>query len=177
MPLLPPKAVLAIAAVTEIALHPRRVPIRSKALAMRLCLPERHLEPVLQALVQHHVLEGTRGPRGGYQLARQARSITADDILRAAGMAAEMDCTPVGSALLRRVVLPVLRQAEEAFSAELARINVEDLAQSAAELDNANGSGDKYSRAFAVSRLLRSLGHLSSSAASTTKSSLEQRSI
>jgi hypothetical protein len=47
-----------------------------------------------------------------------------------------MDCTPVGSALLRRVVLPVLRQAEEAFSAELARINVEDLAQSAAELDS-----------------------------------------
>jgi Rrf2 family protein len=137
MPLLPPKAVLAIAAVTEIALNTRRVPIRSKALAMRLGLPERHLEPVLQALVQHHVLVGTRGQRGGYQLARQARRITADDILRAAGMAAEMDCTPVaGSALLRRVVLPVLRQAEEAFSAELARINVKDLAQSAAELDS-----------------------------------------
>ena len=32
------------------------------------------------------------------------------------------------------VVLPLVRQAEEAFSAELARLNVEDLAQSAAEL-------------------------------------------
>jgi hypothetical protein len=35
------------------------------------------------------------------------------------------------------VVLPEVRQAEEAFSAELARINVEDLAQSAAELGSA----------------------------------------
>jgi Rrf2 family protein len=137
MPLLLSKGALAVVAVIEIALNARTAPIQSKALAKRLGLPERHLEPVLQALVQHHVLEGTRGPRDGYQLARQARSITADDILRAAGMAAEMDCTPVaGSALLRRVVLPVLRQAEEAFSAELARINVEDLAQSAAELDS-----------------------------------------
>jgi hypothetical protein len=55
--------------------------------------------------------------------------------LRAAGKAVELDCTPVGNtALLQSVVLPVVRQAEEAFSAELARINVEDLAQSAGEL-------------------------------------------
>jgi hypothetical protein len=35
------------------------------------------------------------------------------------------------------VVLPLVRQAEEAFSAELARLNVEDLAQSAVELGSA----------------------------------------
>ena len=33
------------------------------------------------------------------------------------------------------MVLPVLAQAEEAFSAELTRINVEDLALSAAKLE------------------------------------------
>ena len=61
--------------------------------------------------------------------------ITADDILRAVGTAAEMECTPIAdSALLKDAVLPVLGQAEEAFSAELVRINVEDLVQSAAEL-------------------------------------------
>ena len=47
--------------------------------------------------------------------------------MRAAGTAAEIDCTPVAnSALLKSVVLPVLREAEDAFSAELARIIVED---------------------------------------------------
>jgi len=46
-----------------------------------------------------------------------------------------LDCTPAGdTALLRSVVLPVLGQAEEGFSAELARISVEDLANSAADL-------------------------------------------
>jgi len=83
--------------------------------------------------VRHGILKGTRGPHGGYELAREARRITADDILRAAGTAVELDCAPLDTALLKRVVLPVVRQAEEAFSAELARIKVEDLARSASE--------------------------------------------
>jgi Rrf2 family protein len=135
MPLLPPKALLAIAAVTDIALNARERPVAAKALATRHGLSPRHLDSVLQALARHGILKGTRGPGGGYELAREKRCITADDILRAAGTAVELDCTPVGdTALLRSVVLPVVGQAEEAFSAELARINVEDLAKSAAEL-------------------------------------------
>jgi uncharacterized protein YjbJ (UPF0337 family) len=99
---------------------------------------------VLQALVRHDIVKGTRGPHGGYQLAREERRITADDILRAAGTAAEMDCTPVAhSPLLKSVVLPVLREAEDAFSAELARIDVEDLARSAAALQNSSEPHDE----------------------------------
>jgi len=135
MPLLPPKAALAVAAVTDIALNAHRRPVAAKALAKRQGLSPRHLETVLQALVRHGILKGTRGPRGGYELAREKCRITADDIWRAAGTSVELDCTPVGdTALLRSVVLPVLGQAEEAFSAELARISVEDLANSAADL-------------------------------------------
>jgi hypothetical protein len=64
--------------------------------------------------------------------------------LRAAGAAAEMDCAPVAdSALLNSVITPVLGQAEEVFSAELARINVEDLAQSAAALKKSSGPHDE----------------------------------
>jgi hypothetical protein len=64
--------------------------------------------------------------------------------LRAAGAAAETDCALVAdSALLNAVVTPVLRQAEEVFSAELARINVEDLAKSAAALNKSSGSHDE----------------------------------
>src|SRR5262249_32172284 len=136
MPLLPRKAVLAVAAVTDIALNARGRPVPANALATRHGLSSRHLEPVLQALVRHGILKGTRGPRGGYELAREKGRITADDILRAAGTAVELDCTPVGNtALLNRVVMPAVRQAEEALSAELARINVEDLAQSAGGSD------------------------------------------
>jgi Rrf2 family protein len=132
MPLLPRKGILAIAAVIDIALHARSRPVAAKALATRHRLPPRHLEPVLQALVRQGILKGVRGPRGGYELAREPRRITADDILRAADTADEMDETPLsGSGMLTQVVLPALAQAEQAFSTALGRISIEELAQSA----------------------------------------------
>src|SRR5215813_10656847 len=108
MPLLPRKGILAIAAVIDIALNARGRSVAAKALAIRHSLPPRHLEPVLQALVRHGILKGIRGPRGGYELARERRRITADDILRAAGTIEEAGDPPAsaGSALLNDVVIP-----------------------------------------------------------------------
>jgi Rrf2 family transcriptional regulator, iron-sulfur cluster assembly transcription factor len=140
--LLPRKGALAIAAVIDIALNARGRPVAAKALATRHRLPPRHLEPVLQALVRHGILKGTRGPRGGYELAREQRRITADDILRASGAAEEINGAPLAnSALLSKVVMPALGEAEHAFSAALARINVEDLARSAAALRKSADEG------------------------------------
>jgi Rrf2 family iron-sulfur cluster assembly transcriptional regulator len=138
MPLLPRKGVLAIAAVIDIGLNGRGRPVAAKALASRHRLPPRHLEPVLQALVRQGVLKGIRGPRGGYELAREPRRITADDILRAVGTVDEADDAPLTkSSLLAQVVMPALSQAEVAFSASLAHINVEDLVRSAETLSKA----------------------------------------
>jgi Rrf2 family transcriptional regulator, iron-sulfur cluster assembly transcription factor len=132
MPLLPRKGVLAIAAVIDIALHSGGRPVAARALAARHGLPPRHLEPVLQALVRQGVLRGIRGPRGGYELATEPRRISADDILRAAGTAEDVENDPpADSHLLSQVVVPALEQAEQAFSAALARITVEDLTSSA----------------------------------------------
>src|SRR5436305_12962274 len=132
MRLLPRKGVLAIGAVIDIALHARGRPVAAKALAARHRLPPRHLEPVLQALVREGILKGVRGPRGGYELAREQRRITADDILRAAGTADDGDEMPhSASPLLAQVLLPALEQAEQSFSAALGRISVEDLVRNA----------------------------------------------
>jgi Rrf2 family transcriptional regulator, iron-sulfur cluster assembly transcription factor len=131
MQLLPRKGILAIAAVIDIALHARGRPVAAKALATRHRLPPRHLEPVLQALVRHGILKGIRGPRGGYELAREQRRITADEILRAAGTVDDIDAKPInGSNLLDQVVIPALSEAEQAFAAALSRINIEELARS-----------------------------------------------
>ena len=128
MPLLPRKGILAIAAVIDIAVNARGRPVAAKALASRHRLPPRHLEPVLQALVRHGIRKGVRGPRGGYELAREHRNVSADDILRAAGTVEELNGEPLtGSPLLGQVVLPALAQAEQAFSSALGAISVEDL--------------------------------------------------
>lgn len=134
MPLLPRKGMLAIAAVIDVALHARSQPVAARALANRHRLPPRHLEPVLQALVREGVLKGIRGPRGGYQLAREAREITADQILRAIGTLEEEGEPIARSSLLAQVVMPAMAQAELAFSGALAHINVEDLVGAAQAL-------------------------------------------
>jgi Rrf2 family iron-sulfur cluster assembly transcriptional regulator len=132
MPLLPRKGILAIAAVLDIALNARGRPVAAKSLADRHRLPPRHLEPVLQALVREGILRGVRGPRGGYELARDESDIAANDILRAAGTVDEATEEPLtGSALLSDVVVPALERAEEKFSEALARITVADLLRSA----------------------------------------------
>jgi Rrf2 family protein len=141
MQLLSRKGILAIAAVIDIALHARSGPVAAKALAARHRLPPRHLEPMLQALVRHGILKGTRGPRGGYELAREQRRITADEILRVAGTVDDIESKPnERSKLLDQVVMPALSEAEQAFATALARINIEELARSA-EGARKSGSG------------------------------------
>jgi Rrf2 family protein len=136
MPLLARKSILAIAAVTDIAVHREGRPVTAKTLASRYGLPARHLEPVLQALVRHGILKGIRGPRGGYELARERSRISADQILQAAANADDNAILTVRSQLLDEVVRPAISEAERAFSTALARLSVEDLAQSAQGLKN-----------------------------------------
>ena len=127
------KSLLAIAAVIDVALHARGQPVAAKALAQRHKLPPRHLEPVLQALVHSGVLKGMRGPRGGYELARERRRITVAEIVRVAEAttAAEAGSAP---ALVGRVVMPAIAQAEAAFENALSAVTIESLCQEAEKL-------------------------------------------
>jgi Rrf2 family transcriptional regulator, iron-sulfur cluster assembly transcription factor len=127
MSLLPRKALLAIAAVVEVALQAPQRPIAAKSLASRHGLPPRHLETVLQALVREGILRGIRGPRGGYELARAREHVSASDILRASGAA---DASMLGptSDLMAKVVMPALSVAENEFAQALSRISLDDMA-------------------------------------------------
>jgi Rrf2 family transcriptional regulator, iron-sulfur cluster assembly transcription factor len=132
MPLVSRKGILAIAAVIDVAIHAHGRPVSAKALASRHKLPPRHLEPVLQALVRDGILIGVRGPHGGYELARERKRITAEDILRSAGTAEDAGEPPLpASALVNGVVRPALVEAERAFSVALGKIDVDDMAKQA----------------------------------------------
>jgi Rrf2 family protein len=135
MMLLSPRSLLAIAAVVDIALHARPSPVAAKTLASRHNLPSRHLETVLQALVRMGILKGVRGPRGGYELARERRRITAAEIVRAA-MTATGEDSPFElpqSRLVDQVIAPTVARAAEAFLAALDSVTVEDLCRQADE--------------------------------------------
>lgn len=134
MSLLPRKGLLAIAAVVDVALNARERPVSSRKLAARHNLPPRHLEPVLQALVHEGIFHGVRGPRGGYELARERRRISIADILRAAGTVEDAESDTPRSRILDEVVLPAIADAERAFTSALARLNLEDMTKRAESL-------------------------------------------
>jgi Rrf2 family protein len=132
MMLLSRRSLLAIAAVVDIALHARPSPVPAKLLAERLGLPPRHLETLLQALVHAGILKGVRGPRGGYELARERRRITAADIARAAMEDVSQDFGPLPqSALIDAVVAPEVAAASAAFLHVLDGVNVDALCKRA----------------------------------------------
>lgn len=135
MAILPRKAILAVAAVTDIALHAKGRPVSAKALAARHGLPPRHLEPVLQAFVREGILKGIRGPGGGYELAREAHDISAEEILRAAGTVEDAEpMAQAASRLVTHVVSPAMAEAERAFASMLAQVSVADMVRRAASI-------------------------------------------
>src|SRR4051812_47732191 len=137
MSFLPRKGLLAIAAVVDVALDGRERPVSARDLAARHNLPARHLEPVLQALVHESIFNSLRGPRGGYELARERKRISVADILRAAGSVDDEDNDAPGLRILELAVLPALAEAERAFVAALTRLTLDDLARRAEKLPRA----------------------------------------
>jgi len=143
--LLSRRSLFAVAAVVDVALHARPVPVTAKALAARHNLPPRHLETVLQALVRTGILKGLRGPRGGYELARERRRVSVGDIVRAVQSGDERDDDAATahagsprSPLVADVVAPAVAAAGEVFLRELDEITVEDLCRRA---DTGGASG------------------------------------
>jgi Rrf2 family protein len=125
MPLLSRKSLVAIATVLDIALHARGVPVTSRSLAERVGVPPRYLEPILQALGRSGIVKGQRGPRGGYELARERRRISAADILAVAGSVPENG--DVVGPVVTQVVEPAMKEAETAFLTRLGDLTIEDL--------------------------------------------------
>jgi Rrf2 family protein len=135
MILLSRRSLLALAAVADVALHARPQPVAAKALASRLNLPPRHLETLLQTLVRANILKGVRGPRGGYELARERRRINAAEIVRAvmADTADDPMEVPQTSRFVEIVVGPIVEHAAQAFLTELENVTIDDICQRASE--------------------------------------------
>lgn len=136
MILLSRRSQLALAAVVDVAIHARPSPVAAKALAARHNLPPRHLETLLQALVKAGILKGVRGPRGGYELARERRRVSAGEIVRAAmADGLEEGTLPEPESLLvNSVVRPLVHVASQKFLAELDAVSVDDLCRQAGDM-------------------------------------------
>jgi len=131
MILLARRSLLALAAVADVALHARPQPVAAKALAGRLNLPPRHLETLLQTLVRANILKGVRGPRGGYELARERRRITAAEVVRAVLSDPNGEAEERQNRFTDQVVGPIIERAGQAFLTQLESVTIDDICQSA----------------------------------------------
>jgi Rrf2 family protein len=114
------KMLFAIEAVLDIAYNASAMPVQSSEITRRQGIPRRYLEQVLQQFVRSGILAGTRGPRGGYRLARERRRITLGEIVR---VIREMESAELG----RKVVRPLWQELQEALMKQLDAVTIEDL--------------------------------------------------
>lgn len=123
------KALLAIEAVLDIALHAGDRAVQSGDITRRQRIPQRYLEQVLQALVRQGVLVGVRGPRGGYRLARERRRISLAEIVATVRTLEEGEAkaeTTI-SELQSRVVQPIAEELEALLQSRLEALTIDDL--------------------------------------------------
>jgi Rrf2 family transcriptional regulator, iron-sulfur cluster assembly transcription factor len=88
-----------------------------------------------------------RGPRGGYELARERRRITIGEIVRTAMSLSTADPEDLGanSILLERVIDPAVRKAGETFLSNLDSITLEKMCETAEKaqvLDDEKAAAD-----------------------------------
>ncbi|HUK00454.1 MAG TPA: Rrf2 family transcriptional regulator [Stellaceae bacterium] len=124
------KLLFAIEAVLDIAYNAGNLPVQSSEITRRQGIPRRYLEQVLQQLVRDGVLQGVRGPRGGYRLARERRRITVGDIVRVV-RSLESGEDPIegegGADLGLKVVRPLWLELQEELMQRLDNVTIEDL--------------------------------------------------
>jgi Rrf2 family iron-sulfur cluster assembly transcriptional regulator len=77
------KSRFAVTAMIDVALREDRGPVSLSAISERHQISLSYLEQLFSKLRQHHLVESTRGPGGGYSLARNAEKITMADIVSA----------------------------------------------------------------------------------------------
>ncbi len=74
-----------VKALLDLTLQPNYGPASVKAIATRQTLPAPYLEKLLIDLRRAGIVQSTRGPQGGYQLAKVPQQISLGSILEAVG--------------------------------------------------------------------------------------------
>lgn len=135
---LPRRVVLGLLAMTDIGVHGRGGMVSARDMAERHGMPPRHFETVLQDLTRAGLVRGHRGPRGGYQFARERQRISAADVVRAVGLTDPLD-TLSGSDVAHRIVAPVIDAVERALFVALETLMIEQLVERADIPTSADG--------------------------------------
>ena len=120
------RIIYAIEAVLDIALNAGVNPVQNVAVAKRQGIPKRYLEQTLQILVKNNILVASRGPRGGYRLARERRKIKILDIIKS--VTTEKEVSELYKSNISKIIIqPLINKFLEESMVYLNKISVEDI--------------------------------------------------
>ena len=110
----------------DIALNAGVNPVQNVAVAKRQGIPKRYLEQTLQILVKNNILVASRGPRGGYRLARERRKIKILDIIKS--VTTEKEVSELYKSKISKIIIePLINKFLEESMVYLNKISVEDI--------------------------------------------------
>ncbi len=78
------------------------------------------------------ILKGVRGPRGGYELARERRRISAAEVVRAVAVD-EPEEEKTENVFIETIIHPIVSRAGEAFLGDLEGVTIDDICREAGE--------------------------------------------
>jgi Rrf2 family protein len=120
------KIIYAIEAVVDIALNSGPDPVQNEAIAKRQGIPKRYLEQTLQILVKNKILVGSRGPKGGYSLARERRKIKISEIVKSVSRE-DRSIEDLNSSLSQNIIMPMIKNVTHKCLNDLGGISVEEI--------------------------------------------------
>ena len=120
------RIIYAIEAVIDIALNSGVNPVQNLSIAKRQGIPKRYLEQTLQILVKNNILVASRGPRGGYRLAKERRKIKILDIIKS--VTTEKEVNELYKSNISKIIIqPLINKFLEESMVYLNKISVEDI--------------------------------------------------
>ena len=127
------KVVYAIESVLDVAFHAGQNPVQNVEIAKRQGIPKRYLENTLQSLVKNKILTGSRGPKGGYRLAKERRKINLSDIVASVDDGnKKLEVSKIAvSDLSKKIVNPLFNEIYDIWFDNLRKITVEDICNKA----------------------------------------------
>jgi Rrf2 family cysteine metabolism transcriptional repressor len=139
----------ALRAIIDVAQHSGKGPVSRQDIAERQEISADYVAQLFRHLQPVGLVEGVKGPGGGYRLARDAALIRAGDVVRAvegpiAVVHCALPCPDEGPACQRvdRCVTHLLwKQVSEAVTEVLDSVTLKDLVDQAAQLDQQELTG------------------------------------
>lgn len=129
--------------VLYIASNSGAFPVISKNICEYLDVKPRHLEPVMQVLVKGGILKGTKGPKGGYTLAKEKRKITLWEVyilLKPENAVKKFNERYISSS----VIADLSNDIDNVLFEKLNAITIEDLCNNLDDSKNANGITEEF---------------------------------